>query len=362
MDLVPRPRLFLIDSFGFIFRAYHARARTGAPPMRTASGLSTEAVYIFHNMLRKLLTTLPSGIHRGGFRKRGPTFRDEAFADYKANRTEMPPDLKEQIPHVRRVLDALRIPVLEYPGFEADDVIGTIACRCAGSELDVVVVSSDKDMLQLVNDRVSMYNPMKEDIWYNAEKTEEFMGVKPSQVADLLALKGDAIDNIPGAPGIGDKGARDLVARFGSVEAALDRAAEVERKMYRESLQNNRDRILLSKKLPTIETNVPIEFSIESVKAEAPDMVALKPIYRELEFFSLLKELEPADEPHTRDYAVLESAAAMDEWAAGIPAEAVLAVVGAARRGSDAGRGRVLLARREGSRGGGGNGIVQRRA
>ena len=146
----------------------------------------------------------------------------------------------------------MRIPVLEYR-FEADDVIGTIACRCAGSEVDVVIVSSDKDMLQLVNDRVSMYNPMKEDIWYDAEKTEEFMGVKPSQVADLLALKGDAIDNIPGAPGIGDKGARDLVVRFGSVEGALERAAEVERKMYRESLQNNRDQILLSKKLATIE-------------------------------------------------------------------------------------------------------------
>ena len=121
----------------------------------------------------------------------------------------------------------MRIPVLEFDRYEADDVIGTLATRCASDSLDVVIVSSDKDMLQLVNDRVSMYNPMKEDVWYDEAATEAFMGVKPSQVADLLALKGDAIDNIPGAPGIGDKGAKDLIVRFGSVEAALDRAAEV---------------------------------------------------------------------------------------------------------------------------------------
>ena len=127
-------------------------------------------------------------------------------------------------------------------------------------------------MLQLVTDRVSMLNPAKDDIWYDPAKVEEFMGVKPSQVADLLALKGDAIDNIPGAPGIGDKGATDLIEQFGSVEAALDRAAEVERKMYRESLQNNRERILLSKRLATIETAVPIEFSMEMVKAREPDV------------------------------------------------------------------------------------------
>ncbi len=295
--------------------------------MRTTAGISTEAVYIFHNMVRKLTTTYKPEYIAAIFESAGPTFRDEAFAEYKANRTEMPPDLGEQIPYIRRLLEAMRIPVLEYPGFEADDVIGTIACRCVGSEADVVIVSSDKDMLQLVNSRVSMYNPMKEDIWYDPAKTEEFMGVKPSQVADLLALKGDSIDNIPGAPGIGDKGARDLVLRFGSVEGALDRAAEVERKMYRESLLQNRDRILLSKKLATIETNVPIQFSLESVKAQTPDPAALKPVYKELEFFSLLKELGPTEDAHTRDYRTLEDAAALDEWIASIPSDAVVAVV-----------------------------------
>ena len=146
----------------------------------------------------------------------------------------------------------MRIPVLEYPRFEADDVIGTLARRGVEQGIDVVIVSSDKDMLQLVNDHVSMLNPMKDDLCYDAAATEKFMGVRPDQVADLLALKGDTVDNIPGAPGIGEKGARDLIVRFGSVENAMEHAAEVERKTYRESLQNNREQILLSKRLATI--------------------------------------------------------------------------------------------------------------
>src|SRR6202161_142854 len=130
-------------------------------------------------------------------------------------------------------------PVMNYPVFEADDVIGTIARRAEEAGCEVVIVSSDKDMLQLVTDRVSMLNPTKDDEWYDPAKVKTFMGVNPNQVADLLALRGDSVDNIPGAPGIGDKGAQALIERFGSVEAAMERAAEVERKAYRESLQNH---------------------------------------------------------------------------------------------------------------------------
>jgi DNA polymerase I len=326
MKRVPRPRLFLIDSFGFIFRAYHARARSGAPPMRTSSGLSTEAVYIFHNMVRKLIASYKPEFIAAVFESAGPTFREEAFAEYKANRTEMPPDLSEQIPYVRRLLEAMRIPILEYPGFEADDVIGAISTRCAGGKADVVIVSSDKDMLQLVNEHVNMYNPMKEDIWYDEAATEAFMGVKPSQVSDLLALVGDPIDNIPGAPKIGDKGARELLARFGTVENTLDHAAEVERKMYRESLENNRDRVLLSKHLATIDVHVPIQFSLDAVHAETPDPATLKQIYKELEFFSLIKELGPSEDSHTRDYGSLETVEALDAWIETIPPDSVVAV------------------------------------
>ncbi|HLH02709.1 MAG TPA: DNA polymerase I [Bryobacteraceae bacterium] len=314
--MLPTPRLFLIDSFGFIFRAYHARARSGAPPMRTTTGLSTEAIYIFGNMLRKLMTSFKPDYIAAIFESSEPTFRSESFAEYKANRSEMPQDLGPQIPYIRRLLEAMNIPILEFPGYEADDVIGAIACRKQPKPLEVVIVSSDKDMLQLVNDRVFMLNPMKDDEWYDAAKVEQFMGVKPSQVADLLALKGDSIDNIPGAPGIGDKGAKDIITRFGSVEAALERAAEVERKMYRESLQNHRDQILLSKQLATIHTEVPIEFDLVALRAQPAHFSALKAIYKELEFFSLLKDLPPEDDSASRDYAVLNEDGAIREWLA----------------------------------------------
>jgi DNA polymerase-1 len=318
------PRLFLIDSFGFIFRAYHARARSGAPPMRTAAGISTEAVYIFHNMVRKLKTQHQPEYLAAIFESQGPTFRDEAFEDYKANRTETPPDLLDQIPWIRKTLEALRIPVLEYPGFEADDVIGTLARRAENSGVEVVIVSSDKDMLQLVDDHTSMLNPMKDDTWYDAAETEKFMGVKPSQVADLLALKGDAVDNIPGAPGIGDKGARDLIVRFGSVEGALEHAAEVERKTYRESLQNNRDQILLSKQLASIHCDVPVPLDLDALSVRDPDPEALREIYRAMEFHSLLRDLAPAARaPESRDYARLDS---LETWLSGIPEDQPLAI------------------------------------
>src|SRR5436189_287064 len=156
MAPVAKPRLFLIDAFGFIFRAYHARARSGAPPMRTSTGLSTEAVFIFNNMLRKLTKVYKPAWIAAVFESAGPTLREQEYTAYKANRTEMPPDLTEQIPYIRRIIEAMRIPILEYPGFEADDVIGTISRSAEKAGIEVVIVSSDKDMLQLVSPRVSM--------------------------------------------------------------------------------------------------------------------------------------------------------------------------------------------------------------
>jgi len=324
--LANQPRFFLIDSFGFIFRAYHARARSAAPPMRTSTGLSTEAAYIFNNMLRKLAKSYAPEYIAAVFESGAPVQRMAEFAEYKANRAEMPPDLGEQIPYIRRILEAMRIPILKYEGFEADDVIGAIARRAEQAGMQVVIVSSDKDMMQIVSERVSMLNPAKDDEWYGPEKVKEFLGVLPAQVPDLFALKGDAIDNIPGAPGIGDKGARDLIERFGSVEAALDHAAEVERKMYRESLQNNVERILMSKRLATIDTSVPIEFELDSVRAQEPDSDALRQVYKDLEFHSLLKELGPSEDTRARDYQALDSAAAVRDWLNRAPAGEPVAV------------------------------------
>ena len=319
---MPPQRLFLIDTFGFLFRAYHARARSAAPTMRTSGGLSTEAVYIFNNMVRKLARQYDPPYLAAVFESTEPGHRVAEYAEYKANRPEAPPDLVAQIPYVRRVLEAMRIPVLEYPGFEADDVIGAIARRGEREGLDVVIVSSDKDMMQLVTDRVSMLNPAKDDEWYDPEKVKAFLGVRPEQVVDLLALKGDAVDNIPGAPGIGDKGARELIERFGGVEAAIERAAEVERRTYRESLQNNAEQIRMSQRLATIATDVPIEFTVESVKARPPDSAALKSVYKELEFHSLLKELGPTEDTRERDYGRIATPAELAAWlssAEGVP-------------------------------------------
>ncbi|HYM09194.1 MAG TPA: 5'-3' exonuclease H3TH domain-containing protein, partial [Bryobacterales bacterium] len=217
---MPVPRLFLIDTFGLIFRAYHARARSGAPAMRTRAGLSTEAVYIFNNMLRKLIEEHHPEYIAAVFESAAPTFRDEMFAGYKANRAETPPELLQQIPQIRRLLEALRVPIIEQERFEADDVIGALARRAAGQGIEVSILSSDKDLLQLVGEHICVIDPAKDGLVYDAARVEEYMGVPPPRVADLLALKGDAVDNIPGAPGIGDKGARELIQRFGSVAGA----------------------------------------------------------------------------------------------------------------------------------------------
>ena len=320
------PRIFLIDTFGFIFRAYHARARSAASPMRTSTGLSTEAVFIFTNMLRKLAKQHKPAYMAAVYESSEPTHRSVEFADYKANRAETPPDLLEQIPYVRRLLDAMRIPVLDYPGFEADDVIGTLARRAEANNCEVVIVSSDKDMLQLVTDRISMLNPAKDDEWYDPEKVKTFMGVRPDQVADLLALKGDAIDNIPGAPGIGDKGAQQLIERFGSVEGAIEHAAEVERKAYRESLQNFAEQIRLSKRLATISTDVPVPFELDVFRTLDPDETLLKSIYKDMEFHSLLKELGPGEDTRARDYRVIADEGELKSWMTGIPDGTPIAV------------------------------------
>jgi DNA polymerase-1 len=203
-------------------------------------------------------------------------------------------------------------------------------------------------MLQLVDDRVSMLNPAKDDTLYDPAKVTEFMGVPPERVADLLALKGDAVDNIPGAPGIGDKGARDLVLRFGTVESVLDRAAEVEKRAYRESLESNRDQILLSKRLATIETQVPIEWSLDALAAREPDPAALREIYRELEFFSLLKDLAPEPETAPLDFRTLESAEAIAGWVNDLPPDAPVAISVSAPTGEMAFTGAIGLSAHSG--------------
>jgi DNA polymerase I len=337
--------IFLIDTMSFIFRAYHAMARQRG--MSTKTGLPTAATYVFVNMLRKLRDDFSPEYLAAVFDVAAPTFRDQQaegltsvrrfdlktqtfqeieYHGYKANRKEMPADLAQQLPYIRRALEAYRIPILELGGYEADDVIGTLARKAVAQSYSVYVVSSDKDMLQLVNDRVLVLNPPKDNLVCDAAKVEEMLGVPPERVVDVMALRGDSIDNIPGAPGIGDKGSVELIKRFGSVEQALDRATEVEKKTYRESLQNNRDNILLSKKLVTIDSEVPIALDVNAMKLGEPDVEALRHLFTELEFTSLLKDLLPIVEVSEAHYTEAKSAADVETVLTSVPAGGALAV------------------------------------
>jgi DNA polymerase I len=317
-------RLYLIDTMSFIFRAYHAMARQRS--MSTRKGLPTAAVYVFVNMLRKLRDDFSPQYLAAVFDVAAPTFRDRQYKEYKANRSEMPGELAQQIPYIRRALEAYRIPILEMPGYEADDVIGTLAAKAVVEGRDVYVVSSDKDMLQLVNDHVLVLNPPKDNLVADAAKVEEILGVPPERVVDVMALRGDSVDNIPGAPGIGDKGSVEIIRRFGSLEAALDRAAEVEKKTYRESLQNNREQIVQSKQLVTIKCDVDIALDVEAMRMGEPDVEALRELFTELEFTSLLKELLPVVEAEEGIYREVESAAEVESALRELAPGAALAV------------------------------------
>src|SRR4029077_15805614 len=254
------------------------------------------------------------------------TFTEIEYKGYKANRAAMPEDLAQQVPYIRRALEAYRIPILELAGFEADDVIGTLARKAAATSYFVYVVSSDKDMMQLVNERVCVLNPPKDNLICDAAKVEEILGVPPERVIDIMALRGDSIDNIPGAPGIGEKGSVELIKRFGTVEPAPDRAAEVEKKTYRESLLNNRDIILFSKSMATIDTNVPVEFNVEAMRAGEPDIDNLSQLFTELEFTSLLKELLPVVQVTEAHYGEAESAEDVETILLSLAPESALAV------------------------------------
>ena len=299
--------------------------------MTTRTGIPTAATFVFVNMLRKLREDFAPQYLAAVYDVMGPTFRDEQAAavtrirkfdiktqtfheveyhGYKANRAAMPEDLAQQLPYIQRALEGYRIPILQYDKFEADDVIGTLAKQAAARGIPVYIVSSDKDMLQLVGENVWILNPPKDNLICDAAKVEEILGVPPERVVDVMALRGDAVDNIPGAPGIGDKGSVDLIQRFGSVEQALDHADEVEKKTYRESLQNNRDIVLFSKKLATIDTDVPMKLNTEEMRSSEPDTAALRALFAEMEFNTLLREL--IVEPEVREVRYSEAQSVAD--------------------------------------------------
>src|ERR1700688_2123861 len=317
-------KLFLVDAMAHVYRAFFAPM-----PQRLTGpgGVPTNVPYLFGNILRRLIKDYQPDYIGIVFDPPGATFRDKLFEKYKAQRQPMPDEMRVQLPFVRRLCEAMKLPILEVQGYEADDVIGAIAVQAAKENLDVLVISNDKDMMQLVGKNVRTLRTgsggAKADIIVDAKKVEEILGVPPEQVVDYMALLGDNIDNIPGAKGIGEKGAAELIQKYGNVENALDHAADVPNQRYREALQQQREQVLMSKQLAAIAKDAPIEVKLQELELRPPNGAALVDLYRELGFNSLLKELgaevvassAPADaEPAVKaDYAQVAGVAEFRE-------------------------------------------------
>jgi DNA polymerase I len=300
-----RERLFLIDGSSQMYRAYHAMRGSG---LTGPSGKSTHAVYIFVTMLRKLIQDHHPAYLAASFDLAGPTFRDQLVTDYKANRAPMPPDLAEQIPWVHEACEALGVPILTSERFEADDVIGTLAQKAVEAGFEVAIVTGDKDFFQLVHDGVKVYNPRDDGAWFDAAAVKDKFGVFPSQVVDVLALMGDSIDNIKGVPGIGEKGARDLIASYGSLDELLAHATEVTNKRYREGLLAHAEDARQSRELARIRTDVPVEFQPESLRHRGASRERCFELFTRLGFRSLVMEYAPTADTVGKDYAVLRPA------------------------------------------------------
>ncbi|MGQ9898258.1 MAG: DNA polymerase I [Acidobacteriota bacterium] len=291
-------RLFLVDAMAHIYRAYYA-----VRGLATQAGQPTNAVFGFTSILRKLQKIYTPEYLVVVMDSAAPSFRKARFDAYKAHRAEMPVDLQEQIPFIEKVCDALRIARVKVDGYEADDLIGTLARLAVEQGLEAVIVSNDKDMTQLVRDGVSLLrvdNKSGEFVLCDRAGVEAWIGVPPEQVVDVLALWGDSSDNIPGAPGIGKKGAVQIIRQFGSLEEALARYAEVSRKTYREALRDHQSTIQLAKRLVTICQEAPITLDLEAFRSRLPDAAACHALFSALEFKALTTEfaklLETASE------------------------------------------------------------------
>ncbi len=333
-----RQKLFLIDAMGYIFRAYHAPMER----LQTRAGVPTKVPYLFATMMRRLLEskTLKPDYLAVVYDVMAPTFRDKLFAQYKAQRPPMPDDLSVQLPFVRRYCEAMRFPIIEVPGYEADDVIASLARQATAQNMDTYIVTADKDLMQLVGGPVRIFNPSKGDLIVDEKKVEELMGVPPAKVVEVMALMGDSIDNIPGArdpnekpapgerrkPGIGEVGARMLIQEFGSAEEALRRASVVKRASYREALEKHGEFVRLSKQLAQIPTDAPVELNLESLLLRPPELGALRELFAELGFTSLLKNLPAATLAEKTDYDTYASADALRAFLANLPREQEVAI------------------------------------
>jgi DNA polymerase-1 len=297
-------KLFLLDAYALIFRAYYAFIKN---PRVTSKGLNTSAIFGFLLALEEVLQKQKPTHIAVVFDTPTPTFRHEMYMEYKAHRDETPEDIKKAVPYIKKLIEAYKIPVIDYPGYEADDVIGTLARKASERGFTTYMMTPDKDYAQLVSDNVFMLKPSRSGnesiLWGVDDIKKEFSVKRPEQVIDILALMGDAADNIPGAPGVGPKTAMKLISEYGSIEELFKNTDKLKGKL-KEIIENNREQIEMSKKLATIEQNVPVELNETALELEVPDPAKLKVLFDELEFKTvaarILSEIDKSEKPRAQ--------------------------------------------------------------
>lgn len=318
-----RKTLYLIDGSAYIYRAFFA-----LPPLNNSKGFQTNAVYGFTTMLLKVIREhRPDGL-AVVFDEKGPTLRHEEFKAYKAQRPPMPDAMSAQVPYIHRVVEAMAIPAMRLAGYEADDLIGTLAQKAERAGYDVVIVTGDKDMFQLLTPHVRIYDPVK-DKWIGEAECRERFGVEPARVVEIMGLMGDATDNIPGVKGIGEKTATKLIAQYGTIEELLKRVDEVTPPRTKAMLTEQAENARLSRRLATIQLDSPVEFDAEALHIKPPHVEQLTDLLRELEFTTLLKSIQPSS-PQTAtpqaEVEIIESEAAAQSFVRGLPKGGTLAV------------------------------------
>jgi DNA polymerase I len=311
------PKLVVIDGSNNLYRSYYAIRN-----LTNSSGLATNAVYGFTQMLRKLLKDHDPDCIAVAFDAGKSTMRTEKFEDYKKDRKPMPDDLSVQIPLVYEVLEGFGIPIIKATEWEADDFIGSLACAARERGYEVILATSDKDFFQLVGDGIRLYHTGRE-VMYDAKGVEEVFGLPPEKVVDVMAIWGDAIDNIPGVPGIGEKGAKALIQQFGSLDALYERLGEITKAAQRKTLEENKEKAFLSRDLAQIRCDLELPIDFESLKLGEPDRPKLHDVFSRLEFASLMQEFLPEAPPLVRDYQV---AATVDEISAFVDGVTTLAI------------------------------------
>ena len=287
-------RLFLLDAYALIFRGYYAFIKN---PRINSKGLNTSAIMGFMNSLLEVIRKEKPNYLAVCFDKGGSQERFSIFPEYKANRDETPEAIRIAIPYIHKILDAMQIPIIEKEGYEADDIIGTLAKQAEQEGYTTFMVTPDKDYGQLVSENIFMYKPARGgkdiEIWGVEEVKQNFGVNSPEQVIDLLGMMGDAVDNIPGFPGVGEKTAQKLIQEFGSIENLLQNTDKLKGKL-RENIENNAEKGLLSKRLARIILDVPVTFHKENFALSSPKMEEIIPIFEELEFRTMLGTLQKA--------------------------------------------------------------------